>query len=285
MTALKWRIIAFLWACSGFLTPTANTQTLPDYFSAPNLLSFADDLYLQKDYARAAGEYSRFLIAYPDSPRVATCRKLIACQEKIGLYPQALRTFTFLPDSVWQKDCDWVNRRQRLLFRVADYAELQNTATYFFCSPDTQKILLGFVAWRQQNYASAYAQFNQVNAPSELKLRCLSLTDAAVRTPHKSPWLAAGMSAIIPGSGKFYLGRKTDALLSLLTTGVAGWRTYVAFDNDGLNTRSGWIYGGLTAFFYGGTIYGSYIGAKIYNRQQHEAAEVRLEAEISVFLD
>jgi len=48
-------ILTFLFLLICSILPAQN-----DYFSAPSILRFADYLYSQKDFSRAAGEYLRY---------------------------------------------------------------------------------------------------------------------------------------------------------------------------------------------------------------------------------
>jgi hypothetical protein len=50
--------------------------------------------------------------------------------------------------------------------------------------------------------------------------------------PHKSPWLAAGMSAVIPGSGQVYTGNYWEAAL-FVAVDVAAWIVAYNYDKKG----------------------------------------------------
>ena len=71
------------------------------------------------------------------------------------------------------------------------------------------------------------------------------------------------MSALIPGSGKIYAGEIGDGIIAAIATGLCG---YLAYDNfKAKHNFRGWLFGGLSAFFYAGNIYGSAASAQIYN--------------------
>ncbi len=257
-----------------------------DYFSAPNLLKFADHLYQQKDYERAAAEYMRFLIAYPDSPRTRACHSLIRCYEKSRQFERALKATQFLPDSLLMTDCFWQRRKAKLLFRTDQFSKLNTWLdSNLACVNDSMQALLGFVHLRQRRWQPARAHFALIDSSNSLRPRFLELSLRAEHLARKSPHAAGLLSAALPGSGKLYLGHNADALLSFVTTGVTAWASYSAFDRDGAKSTAGWIYGGLASFFYFGNVYGSYVGAKIYNRNQLQKTDLRIEAEINLFLD
>ena len=90
----------------------------------------------------------------------------------------------------------------------------------------------------------------------------------------KSPLLAGVLSAVLPGAGRLYTGNYGDAFSSLLLTGIFGYLAYENF-SDGY-IRSGVIFSAITAFFYGGNVYGSVVSAKIFNQTEREHREKEL---------
>ena len=84
--------------------------------------------------------------------------------------------------------------------------------------------------------------------------------------PHRSPFLSASMSVVLPGSGRAYCGRWGDALVNLLVVGGAVGGSIALWEQD---RGFALTLAGIGAFFYGGNVYGSYVGAKWFNEQQH----------------
>ena len=80
------------------------------------------------------------------------------------------------------------------------------------------------------------------------------------------------MSAVIPGSGRIWLGHTWDGLFSLLTVALTAWVAVEGFQEGGVNSAQGWIFGALTVGFYAGNVYGSAVAARNMNR----AAEQRV---------
>ncbi len=72
----------------------------------------------------------------------------------------------------------------------------------------------------------------------------------------KSPWVAAGFSAIIPGTGRMYAGRIFDGLMGLWTFYLFGKSAYVSIKND--RPKSGALFLVSTAIIYAGEIYGAW---------------------------
>ncbi len=85
-----------------------------DYFSAANLRQFANHLYAQEDFPRAAGEYSRLLVAYPDSANTLDFDRLLSCYERSQQYDQALLASRFVPTDLFSQDCAWYYRKSTL---------------------------------------------------------------------------------------------------------------------------------------------------------------------------
>lgn len=85
----------------------------------------------------------------------------------------------------------------------------------------------------------------------------------------KSPTISAGLSTMLPGLGKMYLGYRYQAIASFLITSLLAGVTYELF----INEAPQYLWGtslSLTSIFYFGNIYGSYVGAK-RRRIDHKA--------------
>ncbi len=75
---------------------------------------------------------------------------------------------------------------------------------------------------------------------------------------NKSPWVAAGISIILPGLGKLYAGKKNTFFLSFLLPAAYGLQSYESYKKLGL--KHPFTIVNLSAFtvFYVTNIYGSY---------------------------
>lgn len=87
---------------------------------------------------------------------------------------------------------------------------------------------------------------------------------------YKRPFLAAGLSVIIPGAGKIYTKNWKDAIIAFVAVSGAAFQSYRGFSKKGINSAYGWIFGTLAVGFYSGNIYGSHKAAKIYNEKLDE---------------
>jgi len=87
----------------------------------------------------------------------------------------------------------------------------------------------------------------------------------ALAFKRKRPWLAASLSAIIPGTGKIYTTYWKDGLFTFAGIGISAWQAYDGFSTDGIKSVYGWIFGGVAAVLYFSNIYGAAKSARKYN--------------------
>lgn len=114
----------------------------------------------------------------------------------------------------------------------------------------------------QENFKAAH-DFVATNPQVDKSI--VQLSQEADNLKYKSPFVAAAMSTVLPGSGKFYAGYWKDGLMSLLFTSLTVFQAYRGFDRRGTKSALGWIYGAIGTGFYIGNIYGSYHTAKRKN--------------------
>jgi TM2 domain-containing membrane protein YozV len=107
-------------------------------------------------------------------------------------------------------------------------------------------------------------QVGRAEHPSVSNLKVLSTKANAFK--HKKAWVAVIMSAILPGSGKFYTGDFKDGIFSFLVVGGTAFQAYRGFNQSGVSSTSGWIFASIATGFYAGNIYGSAKSAQVYNQ-------------------
>ena len=81
-------------------------------------------------------------------------------------------------------------------------------------------------------------------------------------TSNKSPLIAAGLSTILPGSGRMYAGRFRDGLMGLWMIVISSTAAYSSFQEN--KNNKGNFFSIITLLFYTGEIYGAYRTAKYY---------------------
>lgn len=274
----KFLIIIFLTIA---LLPFASAEESIEYYSPENVLKFADFLYEQGDYLRAAGEYQRYLFYLPEEEREAEQirYKIALCYRFAGNSEQAIQSFETLLQSYPQSQ--FVSR---VYYQIG--------ATYFLLDQFGQSAqflrealpritdvgqhaeaeqLIGLSYLMQKQWPEADEVFKTLQRSSVITVRekaavYHSYAEAGTQLPVRSPFLAGVLSTIVPGSGRLYTGfRIGDALSSLLILSVTGWQAYDGFQRDGVSSAKGWTFGTLCGIFYVGNIYGSVISARVYN--------------------
>jgi tetratricopeptide (TPR) repeat protein len=253
-------------------------QVQENYFLPDNILRFAESLYREGDYLRAAGEFQRYLYSFDLRPpnaasihfKIGLCYRLgrefqksISYFDKaIELDPQILLTW----DSYGQIAYSF--------FLMGEYQQsLSFLAEKWTLVPSGEgrlkmSLLTGanYLYQKQWNAGEAYLSSLESSFRNHnLSQSMMSFVKEGQRLPRKSEALAGFLSAVIPGAGKIYSRRTTDGLVSLFTVGMTAWQAYEGFRRDGLRSVKGWIYGTISAYFYLGNIYGSVVAVRIYN--------------------
>ena len=268
----------FILLFSAVFLSVADAGVPPDYYSPENILKFADFLYTQGDYLRAAGEYQRYLFYQPqESAQIHY--KIAVCYRFGGKTEQAIQGFETL-------------LRTDPKSQFASRAYYQIGATYFLQGQFERSVqflgealpritdtrqhaeaeqLIGLSYLKQKRWSEASEVFKTLQASDVMSIREKAVVyhDYAEKGAHlstRSPFLAGTLSTIVPGAGRLYTGRLGDALTSLFTVGFTGWQAYDGFRRDGISSVKGWTLGTLCGIFYVGNIYGSVISARVYNR-------------------
>ncbi|HVU55689.1 MAG TPA: hypothetical protein VHD83_11585 [Puia sp.] len=80
---------------------------------------------------------------------------------------------------------------------------------------------------------------------------------------HKSPLLAGVYSALVPGAGKWYAGKKKQGIAAFLPIISLAALTYEGYRKDGVKSARFIGFGALFTIFYIGDIWGSTLSVKI----------------------
>ncbi|AFH49978.1 Hypothetical protein IALB_2275 [Ignavibacterium album JCM 16511] len=238
-----------------FFSLSIAAQTNP-FKSDFNRKNFADYLFCEQDYLRAAEEYS----ALGDSFLTDTILyKIAKCYSIIGESANSLNYF----------------------FRIAyssffyDNAKREIGRIYYLNADDTS---LDKLIDKEENSFNELLKLKialklSKNQTDELKDELLDYDDDFVtlrkfylqrKNPdYKSEFLAGLLSTIVPGSGKIYTEEYGDGISAFILTGLFA---YLAYDNIKNNHNfRGYLFTGIAGGFYLGNIYGSIASAQIFN--------------------
>ncbi len=239
------------------------SKTNTSFFSVSNRIKFSTHLYKTGDYIRAFDEYRALLTDTPnDTLRLASglaLRKLKRYDEAED-YFKGLFFFSKLSDFAKLEFLKTEFIRQN----YANFHQLINNKTYL---PELHKLELQ----RLLNYSllvdtkfplpdsSKFISVFQESKKSEIG----NFYYKKQHPDKKSPLLAAALSTLIPGAGKFYTEDYSDGAVALIFTGLFYGLAAHNFAVD-KNTK-GAIFAGIGLFFHAGSVYGSATSAQIYN--------------------
>ncbi len=255
--------------------------TLPimsqDLNSPDNRLKFGNRLFEEKDYLRAIEEFKAYLrTSDNDTVRFNIARSFFGMKK----YNEASDYFKSLFSSYTLQD----EARFGVIksgFFSGDFNFLRNESlkSPFYTGAYDRDIkrLIGITYLLDKAAVPVSTEMISL-FPSEAQPKLLELIQIKNNPPFKNPTTAALLSAAIPGLGKIYTGEYTDGLIAFAATGLS---VFLAVDSFNSGSKfKGWLFTGIGAFFYGGSIYGSAASAQNYN------AGVRLnfENELNLFL-
>jgi len=259
--------------------PLAVLGAEPATGAAPSeILAFADILFKQGDYYRAITEYERFVFLSPHHPNVSRAQLQVGMCYLYGRkWDAAAEYFLSLKDhfidqpvgeEAWIKLADTYYSMEQYSKTILCLEEFER---HYPQSPhmDDARLLKGICYLRFGNpqWAREAFQALPVSSPkhdlaSECSLRMAGYDDI----PIKSPLVAGGLSAIIPGAGQLYTERPRDALVSFLINGITIAGIALAFADD--EKAAGCFFGLLEIGWYSGNIYNAVNGAHKQNRQK-----------------
>ncbi len=262
------------------------------YYSPDNVYLFAEYLYEEGDYERAAGEYHRYLFMTADSldaqKRNWIYFKLGKCSRLTGNYSKALAYFENIGDFGANGLLQEKRRYQISLcyFLAGDYdnaiLKLSQNGLESRQVNRKKEILTAMSYLYQKRWSDALNYLDRIEQTDSLTAALKNFALGGKELSHKDKFTAGALSALVPGLGKVYCNRPGDGLFSMLMVGLTGWQAYRRFDKDGIDSVSGWIYGGLSGAFYLGNIYGSAVAADIYNERQEEKILSKIRISINV---
>lgn len=116
------------------------------------------------------------------------------------------------------------------------------------------------------NYSEAVRVLESAADSSQSYLKLYSITSSQSLERYKSPFVAASLSVLIPGSGKVYTGDWKDGVVSFLIIGANAFQAYRGFSSQGTRSGYGWFFASTGFVFYTGNIWGSAKAAKVRNK-------------------
>ncbi len=243
---------------------TASPQSSTFDFQSPqNIKIFADYLFCEGDYIRAIEEYGSIRNIFLND---TINFKIMLCYTNLNLYNQVFDSYLNNNFSEFINDAQMIYLKTQFMFDSSTFRNI--------LSDNPLPFKLNFTIENYfQKLRSLYfieTRSNEIEKQDLLKPFDLAqkkelepFIDLSLNPGYKNPALAGTLSAIIPGSGKMYVGEWGDGITALIITSLFAFLTYDNFKAD--HTTRAWIFAGLGAFFYAGNIYGSIASAQIFN--------------------
>ena len=265
-----------------------------DYYLPANILRFADHLYDDGDYVRAAGEYLRYLFYSPEKADSITY-KIGLCYRLGGGISNAIEFFQKIPDEHTQSSLlpsahyeiaysYYLMEKYKL-----SVSHVNGNINNIKKATDRLRLkrLVGFCYLKEKRWSDAASVFDSLakvasdDESRESLLKSKRYAEEGKNLSRKSSIMAGVLSAVFPGMGKVYCKRYKEALSSFIVIGINGWQAYDGFHEKGRNSTKGWIFATVGGIFYLGNIYGSTVAAHIYNQQLEKNLLAKIEVEIN----
>jgi tetratricopeptide (TPR) repeat protein len=267
-----WLVIWTLAVLTGICSPALGMT-----IDGEQQFGYAETLFNNQQYLRAAEEYQRFAFFFKDHPKNRTAR--FRAGESFLLAGKPTLAVKVLQTLVSGNQSDAVSMETffllaecHLQLNLPTQAVVQlNNVIALSDDPamdDRAYYRIGWIHIQTADWPGAMKAFHRMSATGRRQYDLDRLGNAlsgAGDRPTKSP-LLAGTLSIIPGGGQLYCHRYEDALIALaLNTGFF-WAASDAFDNEQYGL------GGLLSFvglgFYLGNIYGAVNDAHKFNQTQ-----------------
>jgi hypothetical protein len=255
-------IIAFLWLLNNQFVQSQ------DLYDLQNSKKYAEYLLSSGQYISAAEEFERLI--FMDSLNVDFKKNLVLSYRKDGNIKAGLNKIRDFSQNDYNNMP--VSLSIEYIALLIGSGDIQNAGIFIESSHSISEIdksiIKSCVLLLNHDYKtalqiSAHSKSTNNNFPGELT----DITESTKNLKFKSPAIAGILSGIVPGTGKVYTSNYIDALISFVFIGSNAWQSYKGFEKNGINSVSGWIFGGLSLGFYVGNIYGSVKAAKKYNKK------------------
>ena len=240
-----------------FISPLSAQEIL---LKAKEQKKFADYLYSQKEYYRAITEYQRFLYFFPQKEQQKIHSQIGKSYLAGKDFDGAIDYFRLL--ELKQPALQW-NDEMKFLYALA------------FLDKDSHRLF----HYRKKNIKSAIHILE--NTSKEYYLSSNNFIEdwksGFNQLNFRSPWIAGGLSAILPGAGSFYNQRYKEAFYSFFMPFLFFAASNEARKNEKYNLEA--LFSFFALGFYGGNIYIAINGAHKHNNyiQSHYLNNLRIK--------
>jgi hypothetical protein len=269
--------------------PAAPSLTLA---APPSFLELADRLRVAGSFSECAVEALRYASDHPEDAETGFDRAAL-CLSLADRFVDARRVMLALPAPIGGVALTGVGRLRVCLTEVflpPDAIQPACADLLAKVPDDTLRARARHTLAMRQIHATRWEEGRaalraEASSPAgprdEVLARWRERDDEWMRAhdalPHKSPALAAALSAVIPGLGRVYVGRWQDGIFSFFLVGLASGLAAQGFHEDGTSSVRGWILASTAGLLYAGNVYGSAVGAVVQRRDAETALERRVD--------
>lgn len=238
---------------------------------------FAETLFNDGQYRRAAEEYQRFGFFFPQDARRR--QALFKAGQAFLLAKAPVEARNRFEELIHEDELDAIGVESHFMLVECDLQLNRVTQAVLdlnnlIALSEDQEVRdrayyrLGWLSIDLTDWPAARKAFARISASRRSRYHIDELERELGRTdrlPARNPTLAGTLS-IIPGAGQLYCNRYEDALIALAVNLGLFWAAHDAFDEDQ------YALGGVLAFvgmgFYAGNIYGAVGDAHKFNQKQ-----------------
>lgn len=205
----------------------------PPVIEESGLVAFADSLMRQQRFRESELEYERFAATHPDDPgRMMVLQKMFDAAMATRDY-----SFTLKLARAWETQlsgpgvCVPAVFEGQALYQMGNYPAVLNQALPPACETniaDENRYLRGLSRLRLWEWPEARREFDQIPSDSTLAEQARRASQKSFEGPmiaRKSPGLAAGLNAVLPGAGYAYADRPQTAAACFVVNGLFIWGT------------------------------------------------------------
>jgi tetratricopeptide (TPR) repeat protein len=248
-----------------------------DLYNFENSKKFAEYLSKSGQYELAAREYERLIFMNNQNDTLKTT--LFAMYRRAGKYDEGINRARQLYSNLDSIPANSALEYSKLLLLKSDYKPVNEFLKSSQTIRQSDKVILTATsAILQDNYKQA-KEILAVLKPEDHRMATdfQNLVNQSFKVKKKSPAVAGLMSAIVPGTGRFYAKDWKDGIVSMVFTGIMVIQSYRGFSQSGVKSTRGWIYGAVGFGFYLGNIHGSVVSAKNYNRKSYQGIRTKID--------
>ncbi len=230
--------------------------------SPVNRLKFGNYLFEGKDYLRALDEFKAYLKTEDND----TARyKFSECFFRIGRYNEAAENYKSLFFHSPLSDAARLGFYKSVFFQN-DFKTFRDEVINGFYLPEKYQkevIRLQLISHFFDNSIMPDTNkfFTHFEDSTKTEIRRFYFMKKYPKK--KNPMTAALLSTAIPGLGKIYTEEIGDGITAFVATGLLTYLSINNFNHD--HKFRGWLFAGMAALSYAGSIYGSAASAQIYN--------------------